>query len=115
EIMNDDGTMARLPDLMKFAQFHGMKLGTIADLIAYRLRNERLIKLVATSAIHHPSFGEWQLLVYADTVEGAEHLVLIKGDMKKKAGPVLVRMHRSDLVGDMLLARDGDGLSGAMY
>ncbi|WP_439543478.1 3,4-dihydroxy-2-butanone-4-phosphate synthase [Hyphomicrobium sp.] len=114
EIMNDDGTMARLPDLQKFAQFHGMKLGTIADLIAYRLRTERLITLVASSGIHHPSFGEWRLLIYADTVEGAEHIVLVKGDMSKP-GPTLVRMHRSDLVGDMILAREGEGVHGAMH
>lgn len=114
EIMNDDGSMARLPDLRKFGRLHGMKLGTIADLIAYRLRNERLISLVASSGIHHPSFGEWQIHIYTDTVEGAEHIVLVKGDVSKP-GPTMVRIHRTDLVGDLLLAREGEGLHGAMF
>lgn len=82
--MNDDGTMARLPDLKKFAREHRLKLGTIADLIAYRLRHERLVSPVANSGIHHPSFGEWQMIIYRDTVGGAEHVVLIKGDITKK-------------------------------
>jgi len=114
EVMNDDGTMARLPDLMKFARFHRMKLGTIADLIAYRLRHERLVTPVARSAIHHPSFGEWQMIIYRDSVDGAEHVVLIKGDVTK-GSPTLVRLHRSDLVSDVILARDGEGLSSAMF
>jgi 3,4-dihydroxy 2-butanone 4-phosphate synthase/GTP cyclohydrolase II len=114
EVMNDDGTMARLPDLKKFARAHRMKLGTIADLIAYRLRHERLVTAVARSAIHHPSFGEWQMIIYRDTVDGAEHVVLIKGDVTKGA-PTLVRLHRSDLVSDVILARDGEGLSSAMF
>jgi 3,4-dihydroxy 2-butanone 4-phosphate synthase/GTP cyclohydrolase II len=120
EIMNDDGTMARLPDLKKFTRLHRLKLGTIADLIAYRLRTERLVAPVATSGIHHPSFGEWQMIIYRDTVGGAEHVVLIKGNITKKPGetkadPVLVWVHRSDLVSDVLLARDGEGLHGAMF
>lgn len=114
EVMNDDGTMARLPDLKKFARQHRLKLGTIADLIAYRLRTERLIELLATSAIHHPCFGEWQLRVYRDTVEHGEHVLLVKGDLKKP-GPTLVCLHRSDLVSDVILARDGEGLSSAMH
>lgn len=114
EVMNDDGTMARLPDLKKFAREHKIKLGTIADLIAYRLRNERLIELVATSGVHHPCFGEWQLHVYRDTVEQGEHVLLVKGDLKKP-GPTLVCMHRFDMVGDVILARDGEGMSSAMH
>jgi 3,4-dihydroxy 2-butanone 4-phosphate synthase / GTP cyclohydrolase II len=119
EVMNDDGTMARLPDLKKFARFHGLKLGTIADLIAYRLRTERLVVPVVTSGIHHPSFGEWQMIIYRDTVGKAEHVVLIKGSItkpgEKKTEPILAWVHRSDLVSDVLLARDGEGLHGAMF
>ncbi|CAA2137797.1 3,4-dihydroxy-2-butanone-4-phosphate synthase [Hyphomicrobium sp. ghe19] len=114
EVMNDDGTMARLPDLVRFALQHEIKLGTIADLIAYRLRHERLITAVATSAIHHPSFGEWELVIYRDTVDGSEHAVLVKGNVTKP-GPIPVCLHRSDLVSDVILSRDGEGLSSAMY
>lgn len=114
EVMNDDGTMARLPDLMKFARTHRIKLGTIADLIAYRLRHERLVTRVATSAIHHPSFGEWQLAIYQDTVDGSEHAVLIKGNITKP-GPISVCLHRSDLVSDVILSREGEGLNSAMF
>lgn len=114
EVMNDDGTMARMPDLQAFARHHRMKLGTIADLIAYRLRNERLVTPVAHSGIHHPSFGEWQLIIYRDAVEGAEHIVLIKGDLTKST-PVLVFVHSADQVNDVILARDGQGLHGAMF
>lgn len=114
EVMNDDGTMARLPDLKRFAREHRIKLGTIADLIAYRLRTERLITLVASSGIHHPCFGEWQLHVYRDTVEHGEHILLVKGDLKKP-GPTLVCLHRFDPVGDVILARDGEGMSSAMH
>lgn len=83
EIMNDDGTMARMPDLQAFARQHRIKLGTIADLIAYRLRNERLVTPVAHSEIHHPSFGEWQLIIYRDAVEGAEHIVESRADPRR--------------------------------
>ncbi len=113
EIMNDDGTMARLPDLAAFAQRHNLKLGTIADLIAYRRRTERLVRRVAEGALHHAEGGEWTLLVYANTVEYAEHLVLLKGDL---AGPepVMVRMHAVDLLHDMLGGPAWDTLHGAM-
>ncbi len=112
EIMNDDGTMARLPELCSFAQHHGLKLGTIADLIAHRRRTERLVKLVEESAITHEIGGEWRLLVYANTVEYAEHFVLVKGNL---AGgpPPLVRMHAVDLVTDML-GGNWSSLRGAM-
>ncbi len=101
EIMNDDGTMARLPELCSFAQHHGLKLGTIADLIAHRRRTERLVKLVEESTIQHEIGGEWRLLVYANTVEYAEHFVLVKGNLAS-GPPPLVRMHAVDLVNDML-------------
>ncbi|MBV8613587.1 MAG: 3,4-dihydroxy-2-butanone-4-phosphate synthase [Acetobacteraceae bacterium] len=100
EIMNDDGTMARLPDLVGFAQKHNLKLGTIADLIAHRRRTERLVRRVTESAFDHAAGGEWRLVVYANTVEYQEHLALVKGDISG-TDPVLVRMHAIDLLDDM--------------
>jgi 3,4-dihydroxy 2-butanone 4-phosphate synthase/GTP cyclohydrolase II len=101
EIMNDDGTMARLPDLVAFAQHHNLKLGTIADLIAHRRRTERLVKLVQEGELKDAVGGDWKLLVYANTVEYREHLVLVKGDLAAP-GPVMVRMHATDLVNDLV-------------
>ena len=100
EIMNDDGTMARLPDLVSFAQKHNLKLGTIADLIAHRRRTERLVKRVQEGVFDHVAGGEWKLIVYANKVEYQEHLALVKGDLSG-AEPVLVRMHAVDLLDDM--------------
>jgi len=100
EIMNDDGTMARLPDLVTFAQHHNLKLGTIADLIAHRRLTERLVRKVEEGAYSHPAGGEWRAVVYANTVEYQEHLVLIKGDVSTP-DPVMVRMHAIDLLDDM--------------
>jgi 3,4-dihydroxy 2-butanone 4-phosphate synthase / GTP cyclohydrolase II len=100
EIMNDDGTMARLPDLIAFAQRHNLKLGTIADLIAHRRVTERLVKRVAEGDFDHVAGGDWRVVVYANTVEYQEHLALVKGDVSG-AEPVLVRMHAVDLLDDM--------------
>ena len=101
EIMNDDGTMARLPDLVTFAQHHNLKLGTIADLIAHRRRTERLVRRVTEGTLNHAVGGEWKLIVYVNTIEHAEHLVLVKGDLSAP-GPVPVRMHGVDLLNDLL-------------
>jgi 3,4-dihydroxy 2-butanone 4-phosphate synthase / GTP cyclohydrolase II len=100
EIMNDDGTMARLPDLVAFAQRHNLKLGSIADLIAYRRLTERLVKRVADGMFRHVAGGDWRAVVYANTVEYQEHLALVKGDLSGPE-PVLVRMHAVDLLDDM--------------
>ena len=100
EIMNDDGTMARLPDLVAFAQHHNLKLGTIADLIGHRRRTERLVKRVQEGVMQHSIGGEWRLVVFANTVDYAEHLVLVKGDLTAP-GPVPVRMHSVDLLNDV--------------
>src|SRR3954452_18768767 len=78
EIMNDDGTMARLPDLIAFAQRHGLKIGTIADLIAYRLRYDHLVRVVAETKIDTAHGGAFVLKVYATTVDPVEHVALIK-------------------------------------
>jgi 3,4-dihydroxy 2-butanone 4-phosphate synthase/GTP cyclohydrolase II len=100
EIMNDDGTMARLPDLVAFAQLHNLKLGTIADLIAHRRLTERLVRKVEEGSYVHTAGGHWRAVVYANTVEYQEHLVLIKGDVSGPE-PVMVRMHAIDLLDDM--------------
>jgi 3,4-dihydroxy 2-butanone 4-phosphate synthase/GTP cyclohydrolase II len=100
EIMNDDGTMARLPDLVTFAQKHNLKLGTIADLIAYRRLTERLVRKVEEGVFKHAAGGEWRAIVYANTVEYQEHLALVKGDVSDGT-PVMVRMHAVDLLDDM--------------
>jgi 3,4-dihydroxy 2-butanone 4-phosphate synthase/GTP cyclohydrolase II len=100
EIMNDDGTMARLPDLVSFAQKHNLKLGTIADLIAHRRLTERLVRKVEEGVFKHAAGGDWRAVVFANTVEYQEHLALVKGDVSDGA-PVMVRMHAVDLLDDM--------------
>ena len=101
EIIRDDGEMARLPDLVAYAQHHNLKLGTIADLIAYRRRTEKLVSRVSEAVIDHAVGGEWKMAVYANTVEYSEHIVLTKGDLTAP-GPVLVRMHAVDLIDDVI-------------
>jgi 3,4-dihydroxy 2-butanone 4-phosphate synthase/GTP cyclohydrolase II len=100
EIMNDDGTMARLPELVAFAQRHNLKLGSIADLIAHRRLTERLVRQVEEGNYRHPAGGDWRAIVYANTVEYQEHLALVKGDLSGPE-PVMVRMHAVDLLDDM--------------
>jgi 3,4-dihydroxy 2-butanone 4-phosphate synthase/GTP cyclohydrolase II len=113
EIMNDDGTMARMPDLVAFAQRHGLKLGTIADLIAYRRRTERLVRRVEDTVIAEAVGGQWRALVYASTVSHGEHLALVKGEIGGEA-PVLVRMHAASLLNDIVAGRGIGELHGAM-
>ena len=115
EIMNDDGTMARLPDLVKFAQFHGLKIGTIADLISYRRRWDNLVSNVGSSEIDSAHGGQFRALVYRNKVDGTEHLALVKGDISGPA-PVLVRMHTVNVFEDLLADRRGrvSPLSAAM-
>jgi 3,4-dihydroxy 2-butanone 4-phosphate synthase/GTP cyclohydrolase II len=101
EIMNEDGTMARLPDLVQFAQFHGLKIATIADLIAYRLRNDSIVERSLTTRIDRKHGGSFKLIVYRNRISGAEHLALVKGDISTEE-PVLVRMHAVNILDDML-------------
>lgn len=101
EIMNEDGTMARLPDLVKFAQFHGLKVATIADLIAYRLRNDSIVERSMTTRIARKHGGDFKLIVYRNRVSDAEHLALVKGDISGDE-PVLVRMHAVNILDDMI-------------
>ena len=107
EIMNDDGTMARLPDLVAFAQRHGLKIGKIADLISYRLRHDRLVERDVATHFHSRFGGHFRLQVYRNVLDRAEHLALVKGDLEAPE-PVLVRVHAVDLLEDML----GDGSKG---
>jgi 3,4-dihydroxy 2-butanone 4-phosphate synthase/GTP cyclohydrolase II len=102
EIMNEDGTMARMPDLIPFAQRHGLKIGTIEDLIAYRLKHDRLVKQVARTQVDTSLGGTFDLRVFTTTVEPVEHLALVKGDISPSGGPVLVRVHAVNVLGDLL-------------
>lgn len=107
EIMNDDGTMARLPDLIEFARRHGLKVGAISDLIAWRRRNESLVR-----RIHEGRFeshcGDFEFYIYANTIQYAEHIALVKGNLpapeEQDKNPVTVRMHALDFFGDILKA-----------
>jgi len=101
EIMNDDGTMARLPDLVKFAKRHGLKIATIADLIAYRLKNDRVVERVAESPLDSRYCGESKMIVYKNTVNYAEHVAVVKGDLAAE-GPAMVRMHALNVLDDVL-------------
>ncbi len=97
EILNADGTMARLPDLVAYAQLHGLKLGTIADLIAHRRASEKLVRRVHETNTQELDTGPWRVIVYASTLNQAEHVVMVKGDIASP-GPVLVRMQAMDPV-----------------
>ena len=101
EIMNDDGTMARLPDLIGFGRRHELKIATIADLIAYRLRYDHLVKVVTETKVESAFGGAFDLKVYAATVEPAEHVALVKGDVAS-GGPVLVRVHALNTIDDVI-------------
>jgi len=101
EIMNDDGTMARMPDLVKFAQFHGLKVGTIADLIAYRLRHDRIVERTMETTLDSRFGGEFRMYVYVNRVAYAEHIALVKGHLTAD-GPVFVRMHALNVLEDVL-------------
>ena len=105
EIMNDDGSMARMPDLVQFAQLHGLKIGTIADLIAYRRRYDHLIERTVDTPFRSHHGGEWRMQVYVNTLEYAEHIALVKGDISGEE-PVLVRMHGLNIFSDLLGSED---------
>ena len=100
EILNDDGSMARRPDLEKFAQTHNLKIGTIADLISYRLENEMTVKQL--SHCDFPTdYGDFKLHSYQDSVNGQVHLALVYGDIEAEE-ETLVRVHMADPLGDLL-------------
>ncbi len=101
EIMNEDGTMARLPDLVAFSQRHNLKIGTISDLIAYRRRHDNLVKETAVKPVTSEFGGDWMMRIFTDETQGAEHIVLTKGDITTEE-PVLVRMHALNPLEDVL-------------
>src|SRR5689334_10333185 len=101
EIMREDGTMARLDDLMDFARTHGLKIGTIRDLIAYRLKKDHLVERVAMAPFTASSGAPWQAQVFRDKASGEEQLALIHGTLDPTS-PVLVRMHSLDLFADVI-------------
>ncbi len=101
EVMNEDGTMARRSQLVDYCRRHRLKIGTIADLIAYRHRKDRLIERQAETTMETRHAGRFTLILYDDTTDGAEHIALIKGEIGAET-PVLVRVHRLDLLADVL-------------
>lgn len=100
EVMNEDGSMSRLPELMAFAQRHELRIGTIADLIAYRRRSESLVERVA-EAPFESWHGDFRIVVYRNTIDGGEHVALVRGAPRKDV-PTLVRVHQFDLTADLL-------------
>ena len=117
EIMNDDGTMARMPDLIAFAEQHSIKIATIADLINYRRSKESIIERSVETVLNSKYGGAWRMIVYLNKVSYAEHVALIKGDITTET-PVPVRMHSldvmEDVLGDQSGSRGGGELQNAM-
>ena len=105
EIMNEDGTMSRLPDLIGFAQYHGLKIGAIADLIAYRRRHDRIVERLMEHDFHSRFGGFYKWHIYRNTVEYAEHLAIVKGEIDPE-NPVLVRMHSFSIGADAMGSLD---------
>ncbi|MDE0743293.1 MAG: bifunctional 3,4-dihydroxy-2-butanone-4-phosphate synthase/GTP cyclohydrolase II [Woeseiaceae bacterium] len=100
EILNEDGSMARRPDLEEFARKHDIRIGTIADLIRYRLEKERFVERIAKKAVI-TDYGDFTLYCYDDQVSQSVHVALVKGDLSKHESP-LVRVHIQDTLGDIL-------------
>jgi 3,4-dihydroxy 2-butanone 4-phosphate synthase/GTP cyclohydrolase II len=104
EILNDDGAMARRDDLLRFAARHKLKIGTIADLIEYRLRTEESVEIIADQPITTP-FGPFRMVCFEDHVNRAVHIALVRGTIDPKT-PILVRVHRQDTLGDVIGVQD---------
>ncbi|MFP6736863.1 MAG: 3,4-dihydroxy-2-butanone-4-phosphate synthase [Rhodospirillales bacterium] len=113
EIMNDDGTMARMPDLVAFAQRHNLKIGTIADLIAYRLRHDRIVHQRVEGNFKTLKSSDFRTIVYANDAEATEHIALVKGNLNEP-GAVLVRMHAFNIFDDIFSAQKTIELHRAM-
>jgi len=109
EIMKNDGTMARLKDLIPFCKNHNLKIGSIADLIRYRVNNDPIIKRINNNLLNTISYGTWKIFSYENTVNknGSEHLALVKGNLNEKS-PVLVRVHVSNFISDAFNGVIGD-------
>jgi 3,4-dihydroxy 2-butanone 4-phosphate synthase/GTP cyclohydrolase II len=116
EIMNDDGTMARMPELRKFAAKHELKIVTVADLVAYRMRKELLVRRAAETVLPTPFGGDFKAIAYDNDVDRQNHLALVKGEINPDE-PVLVRVHSECLTGDVFGSQRcdcGDQLHAAM-
>jgi 3,4-dihydroxy 2-butanone 4-phosphate synthase / GTP cyclohydrolase II len=100
EVMNDDGTMARVPQLIEFAEKHGLKIITVASLIQYRLQNEKLIIRSATAKLP-TAYGEFKIIAYENIISGEHHIALVKGDITDSGNPILVRVHSECLTGEV--------------
>jgi 3,4-dihydroxy 2-butanone 4-phosphate synthase/GTP cyclohydrolase II len=100
EVMNDDGTMSRMPELKKFAKLHKLRIVTIEDLVAYRMRKEMLVSRAAETVLPTPFGSDFQAIAYENQVDNAQHLALIKGEIDPEK-PVLVRVHSECLTGDV--------------
>src|SRR5215813_6224943 len=100
EIMNEDGTMARVPDLIKFCAEHDLKMLTVAELIRYRMKHERYVHRVA-EAILPTRHGDFRMIAYESQLDGESHVALVRGDVENATSPVLVRMHSHCLAGDV--------------
>jgi 3,4-dihydroxy 2-butanone 4-phosphate synthase/GTP cyclohydrolase II len=108
EIMKDDGTMARVPDLIEFCRIHEMKMLTVAELIRYRMQHERYVHRVGEAMVE-TKYGEFRLIAYESEVDGGgSHMALIRGDLADSSTPVLVRMHAHCLLGDVFGATGCD-------
>ncbi len=107
ELMKDDGTMMRLPELHNFAKMHGLTMISVADLIDYRRKHEKFIRLEAQSNLETAS-GAWKIFIYRDLLHDAEQIALVKGDIANADGPVLVRVHSECFTGDVLSSRHCD-------
>jgi 3,4-dihydroxy 2-butanone 4-phosphate synthase/GTP cyclohydrolase II len=101
EIMNDDGTMARLPELVAFAQFHNLKIGAIEDLIAFRRANDRYIERLHEGAFETRAGKGFRLVIFRNRLDGIEHAALVKGEIRPDS-PALVRVHRIDFAADVM-------------
>ena len=99
EIMNDDGTMARMPDLVVFARTHGLKIVTVADLIEYRLRNEKLVRGAGECTLPTAGGGDFRAIVYENDIDHVDHIALVKGEIREE-DEILVRVHSECLTGD---------------
>jgi len=116
EIMNDDGTMSRMPELREFAERHQLKIVTVADLVAYRMRKELLVRRAAETVLPTPFGGEFRAIAYENDVDRQNHLALVKGEIDADE-PVLVRVHSECLTGDVFGSQRcdcGDQLHAAM-
>lgn len=108
EVMNDDGTMARLPQLTKFARRHKLPVVAISDLVRWRMSRERLVRRVAETTVTRPPYGDFRAIAYTSDILSAHHLALVHGDLRGRT-PILTRIHRQAALGDVLDACTGQG------